>query len=76
MSAALASADLFHPSCVRGLVRQALTPAWCERLGQALGSEARARGFQKIAVARDARLLSQDYASSLMTGLNKAGLDV
>ncbi len=85
MSAALASAapaapaapaDLFHPSCVRGLVRQALTPAFCEQLGLALGSEARARGFKKIAVARDARLLSQDYASSLMTGLNKAGLDV
>jgi phosphomannomutase/phosphoglucomutase len=82
MSAALAPADLalplevFHPSCVRGQVRQTLTPAFCERLGLALGSEARARGFNKIVVARDARLLSQDYASSLMGGLNNAGVDV
>ncbi len=69
-------ADVFHPSCVRGAVRQALTPPFCQRLGQALGSEARARGFHKIAVARDARLLSQDYASSLMAGINEAGVDV
>ncbi len=82
MSVALAPAGLafptevFHPSCVRGQVRQTLTPAFCERLGLALGSEARSRGFNKIVVARDARLLSQDYATSLMGGLNKAGADV
>jgi phosphomannomutase/phosphoglucomutase len=82
MSAVIAPADLalpaevFRPSCVRGQVRQALTPAFCKLLGQALGSEARARGFSKVVVCRDARLLSQDYASSLMGGLNEAGVDV
>jgi phosphomannomutase/phosphoglucomutase len=68
--------DIFRPACIRGLVRQTLTPAICKELGLALGSEARARGFGKIVVGRDGRLLSQDYAGMLMAGLNDAGIDV
>lgn len=68
--------DIFRPSCIRGQIRQTLTPAFCEQLGLALGSQAKAAGLNKIVVARDARLLSQDYATSLMTGINDAGVDV
>jgi phosphomannomutase/phosphoglucomutase len=68
--------DIFRPACIRGQVRQALTPAVYKELGLALGSEARARGFGKMVVARDGRLLSQDYAAMLMAGLNDAGIDV
>lgn len=69
-------AEIFRPACIRGLVRQAITPALSEQLGLALGSEAKARGFGKMVVARDGRLLSQDYAAMLMAGLNDAGIDV
>lgn len=68
--------ELFRPDCLRGLVRQTLTPAISEQIGLALGSEARARGFSKVVVGRDGRLLSQDYAGMLMAGLNDAGIDV
>jgi phosphomannomutase/phosphoglucomutase len=68
--------DIFLSSCIRGLVRQTLTPEVCKQIGLALGSEARAQGFSKMVVGRDGRLLSQDYATSLMTGLNDAGIDV
>jgi len=68
--------ELFRTDCLRGLVRQTLTPAVSEQIGLALGSEARARGFGKVVVGRDGRLLSQDYAGMLMAGLNDAGIDV
>jgi phosphomannomutase / phosphoglucomutase len=68
--------EIFRSTCIRGLVRQALTPAVSEQIGLALGSEARARGYSKIVVARDGRLLSQDYAAMLMAGINDAGVDV
>lgn len=68
--------ELFRTDCLRGLVRQTLTPAVSEQVGLALGSEARARGFSKVVVGRDGRLLSQDYAGMLMAGLNDAGIDV
>ncbi len=70
------SADIFRPAAIRGVSRQTLTPPVAELIGLALGSEARARGFKKIVVARDGRLPSQDFAGKLMAGLNDAGLDV
>ena len=75
MSAAVPS-EIFRPASIRGLILQVLTPAVCEQLGRALGSEVRARGFQKMVVARDGRLMSQDYAGMLMAGLNAVGVDV
>jgi len=68
--------ELFRPDCLRGLVRQTLTPALSEQIGLALGTQARERGFSKVVVGRDGRLLSQDYAGMLMAGLNDAGIDV
>lgn len=68
--------ELFRPDCLRGPARQTLSPASCEQIGQALGSQARARGFGKMVVGRDGRLLSQDHAGRLMAGLNDSGIDV
>ncbi|WP_028310439.1 phosphomannomutase/phosphoglucomutase [Derxia gummosa] len=69
-------ADIFRPSSIRGLVRQTLTPQIAEQIGLAIGSEALARGRKKIAVGRDGRLLSADYASAVACGINDAGVDV
>jgi len=70
------SAEIFRPGSIRGLVRQTITPQVAEKIGLAIGSEALARGFKRIAVGRDGRLLSADYASALAGGINDAGVDV
>ncbi|WP_176256697.1 phosphomannomutase/phosphoglucomutase [Derxia lacustris] len=69
-------AEIFRSSSIRGLVRQTLTPQIAEKIGLAIGSEAAARGIKRIAVGRDGRLLSADYASAVAGGINDAGVDV
>lgn len=68
--------EIFRSDCIRAPARPTLDAATCEQLGLALGSQARAQGFERMVVARDGRLPSQDCAGMLMAGLNDAGVHV
>lgn len=68
--------EIFRSDCIRAPARPALDAKACEQIGLSLGSEARARGFTRLVVARDGRLPSQDCAGMLMAGLNDAGVHV
>ncbi len=69
-------AEIFKAYDIRGIVGKTLTPAIVERIGHAIGSEARARGRNAIAVGRDGRLSGPELVAALARGLNKAGCDV
>lgn len=49
-----------YSDCLRGRVRQTLTPAISGQIGLALGSEARVRGFSKVVVGRDGQGLQPE----------------
>ncbi len=68
-------AEIFKAYDIRGIVGRSLTPAITERIGRAIGSEARARGMQRIVVARDGRLSGPDLTAGLARGLIAAGCD-
>jgi phosphomannomutase len=67
---------IFRAYDIRGVVGTDLTEAVYATLGQAAGTYFRARGGQRIVVARDARLTSADYAAALIGGLRATGCDV
>ncbi|HSO07126.1 MAG TPA: phosphomannomutase/phosphoglucomutase [Pelomicrobium sp.] len=68
--------EIFKAYDVRGVVGKTLTPAIVEGIGQAIGSEARARGQQAVAIGRDGRLSGPELAAALARGLQKSGVDV
>jgi phosphomannomutase/phosphoglucomutase len=68
--------EIFKPYDIRGIVGKSLTPAIVERIGQAIGSEARARGVTAVVIGRDGRLSGPELAGALARGLNTAGCDV
>ncbi len=68
--------EIFKPYDIRGIVGKTLTPAIVERIGHAIGSEARARGVQSVVIGRDGRLSGPELAAALSRGLNTAGCDV
>src|SRR3989344_8402531 len=68
--------EIFKPYDIRGIVGKTLTPAIVERIGHAIGSEARARNVQTVVVGRDGRLSGPALADALARGLNAAGCDV
>ncbi|HRH80675.1 MAG TPA: phosphomannomutase/phosphoglucomutase [Thiobacillaceae bacterium] len=70
------SPDIFKAYDIRGVVGRTLTPPVVERLGRAIGSEARARGLAEIVVGRDGRLSSPELSAALVTGLRLAGVGV
>lgn len=69
-------AAIFKTYDIRGIVDSQLNASVMQQLGQAIGSEAQARGVQKMVVARDGRASSEDFANAMMTGLNDSGCDV
>jgi len=69
-------AEIFKAYDIRGIVGKSLTTAIAERIGQAIGSEARARSVQTVVVARDGRLSGPDLLGALARGLNATGCDV
>lgn len=73
---ALPAAELFKAYDIRGVTGTRLDAAAVRAIGQALGSEARARGQHAIALGRDGRLSSPALAAALTEGLLAAGLDV
>jgi phosphomannomutase/phosphoglucomutase len=68
--------EIFKPYDIRGIVGKTLTPAIVERIGHAIGSEARARGVSALVVGRDGRLSGPELADALARGLNAAGCGV
>jgi len=68
--------EIFKPYDIRGIVGKTLTPAIVERIGHAIGSEARARSVKTVVVGRDGRLSGPELVAALSRGLNAAGCDV
>ena len=69
-------AAIFKTYDIRGLVDSQLTANVMQQLGQAIGSEAQARGVNTLVVGRDGRASSEDFAKAMMQGLNDSGCDV
>ena len=68
--------EIFKAYDIRGIVGKTLTAEAVRAIGQALGSEAAARGQRTVAIGRDGRLSGQELAAALAAGLNAAGIDV
>lgn len=68
--------EIFKAYDIRGIVATALTPAAVELIGQAIGSEARARKLGTIAIGRDGRLSGPTLTQALTNGIRKSGVDV
>ncbi|MCG9094243.1 phosphomannomutase/phosphoglucomutase [Laribacter hongkongensis] len=68
--------EIFKAYDIRGVVGKTLTPAIAEAIGQAIGSEAQARGVKAICIGRDGRLSGPDLAEALSKGILATGTDV
>ncbi|MDO8706478.1 MAG: phosphomannomutase/phosphoglucomutase [Sulfuricaulis sp.] len=68
--------EIFKAYDIRGIVGKTLTAEIVERIGQALGSEARAQNQKQFVIGRDGRLSGPDLAKALARGLAKSGCDV
>jgi phosphomannomutase/phosphoglucomutase len=69
-------AEIFKAYDIRGIVDKTLTADIVERIGQALGSEARACHQSKFVIGRDGRLSGPDLAAALARGIARSGCDV
>ena len=68
--------EIFKAYDIRGIVGKTFTADIVEAIGQAIGSEARARQQQAICIGRDGRLSGPELAAALARGIQKAGIDV
>ena len=68
--------EIFKAYDIRGIVGKTLTPEIVERIGRALGSEARARQSNRFVIGRDGRLSGPDLIAALARGLANSGCDV
>ena len=68
--------EIFKAYDIRGIVGRTLTPAIVQSIGRALGSLARERKRQTIAVGRDGRLSGPELLAALSDGIRSAGIDV
>ena len=69
-------ASAFKAYDIRGVVPDALNPAFATALGRAFGERALALGETHVAVGRDGRLSSPELAQALMQGLVDVGVQV
>jgi phosphomannomutase/phosphoglucomutase len=69
-------AEIFKAYDIRGIVGRTLTPEIVTAIGQAIGSEARARAQTAVAIGRDGRLSGPELSGALAQGLRAAGVDV
>jgi phosphomannomutase/phosphoglucomutase len=70
------SPEIFRAYDVRGVVGKGLSKEVAKLLGQAIGSEAQARGDSKVVVGRDGRLSGPELSAALIEGLRASGCDV
>src|SRR6476646_7059156 len=68
--------EIFKSYDIRGIVGRTLTPAIVRTIGQALGSLARDRKRDTIAVGRDGRLSGPELVAALCDGIRQAGVNV
>ncbi|MEO1766070.1 phosphomannomutase/phosphoglucomutase [Thiobacter aerophilum] len=68
--------EIFKAYDIRGIVGKTFTPEIVEAIGQAIGSEAQARGQRAIVIGRDGRLSGPVLSEALARGIRKAGIDV
>jgi phosphomannomutase/phosphoglucomutase len=68
--------EIFKAYDIRGIVGRTLTPPVVRSIGQAIGSEARARGVREVVIGRDGRLSGPELSVALTRGLQAAGCDV
>jgi len=69
-------AEIFKAYDIRGIVGRNLTPDIVVAIGQAVGSEALARGRRSVAIGRDGRHSGPELAAALARGLQASGIDV
>ena len=70
------SSVIFRAYDIRGIVGKTLTASIVQQIGQAIGSEAEARGQKTVVVGRDGRTSSLELAEALTRGLRASGRDV
>ena len=68
--------EIFKAYDIRGIVGKTLTTESVHHIGQALGSEARARGQETIVIGRDGRLSGPGFATALAEGITGTGIKV
>lgn len=68
--------SIFRAYDIRGVVGKSLTAGVAQLIGQAVGSEVRAKGLQTVLVGRDGRLSGPELADAVVKGLLAAGCDV
>ena len=68
--------EIFKAYDIRGIVGRTLTVPVVELIGQAIGSEALARGRRTVAIGRDGRHSGPELAAALARGLQASGVDV
>ncbi len=68
--------EIFKAYDIRGIVGRTLTPPIVQAVGQAIGSEARARRHTEVAIGRDGRLSGPELSDALALGIRKSGIDV
>ncbi len=68
--------EIFKAYDIRGIVDHTLTPSIVSAIGQALGSEAKARGLSTIVIGRDGRLSGPSLSQALAQGIQSTGIDV
>jgi phosphomannomutase/phosphoglucomutase len=69
-------ASIFKAYDIRGIVGETLTVSGVEQIGRAIGSEARARGRDTVAIGRDGRTSGPELAAALARGLQASGVNV
>ncbi|HKQ24582.1 MAG TPA: phosphomannomutase/phosphoglucomutase [Burkholderiales bacterium] len=72
----LPAPEIFKAYDIRGIVDRTLTVEAVEAIGQAIGSEAQARGKRAVCIGRDGRISGPALAQALARGLQKSGADV
>ena len=68
--------EIFKAYDIRGIVGKTITADTVEKIGHAIGSEARARNLAAIAIGRDGRLSGTELSQALARGIRKSGIDV
>ncbi|MDE2212653.1 MAG: phosphomannomutase/phosphoglucomutase [Betaproteobacteria bacterium] len=68
--------EIFKAYDIRGIVDRTLTTEGVAAIGQAIGSEALARGLSVIAIGRDGRLSGPFLSQALAEGIRRSGVDV
>ncbi|MEN1726993.1 MAG: hypothetical protein AAGJ52_01010 [Pseudomonadota bacterium] len=68
--------SLFRANSIGGIVDEHLDARAATLIGEAIGSEAQARGIERVVVGRDGRMHGASLMSALTQGLQASGVDV